>query len=95
MTIGQNTIVPDLDEAFGQDMEKEAPVNVMEAVMAMGGKFFGAGVCAVIASLGNDTAPAGYGLGVAIGACGDIVWANFATVPSLLDAHTFLSRIAP
>lgn len=55
---------------------------------------YAAATGAVTLSLGNVTGPIGAGLGVALDACGDAVWAAFENVPSILDPHTLLSRVA-
>jgi hypothetical protein len=42
----------------------------------------------------GDTGPAGYGLGVAIDACGHLLWASYANQPNIFDRHSFLTRVA-
>jgi hypothetical protein len=46
-------------------------------------------------SLGNGTGIAGYGAGVAVDGCGNVLWAEYSNEPSLNDAHTFLNKLAP
>jgi len=49
----------------------------------------------LIFSLGNGTGIAGYGAGVAVDGCGNVLWAEYKNEPSLNDAHTFLTKLAP
>lgn len=43
----------------------------------------------------GGTGYAGYGLGVAVDACGNVLWASYANEPSLFDRHSFLTLVAP
>jgi hypothetical protein len=45
-------------------------------------------------SLGNFTGYPGFGMGVGFDACGNVLWADNHNEPSILDSHTFISRLA-
>jgi hypothetical protein len=45
-------------------------------------------------NIGNGAGIAGFGLGVGFDACGNVLWADQHNEPSILDAHSFISRIA-
>ncbi|HEU0030705.1 MAG TPA: hypothetical protein VFQ53_08730 [Kofleriaceae bacterium] len=46
-------------------------------------------------SIGNTIGPAGYGLGVAIDGCANLVWARLENTPSLFFPHVFIAKLAP
>jgi len=46
-------------------------------------------------ALGNNTGAGGYGAGIAVDGCGNVLWAQYIDEPSLNDPHTFLHKLAP
>jgi hypothetical protein len=49
----------------------------------------------VLFAIGNQTGVSGYGLGVALDGCDDVLWADLENTPSLTDPHTLLTKRAP
>jgi hypothetical protein len=46
-------------------------------------------------SLGNETGTVGYGLGIGLDGCGNLIWATFLNEPSIFEPHTFITKVAP
>lgn len=49
----------------------------------------------VLFSIGNGSGVSGYGHGVAVTSCDDVLWADSENTPSLFDSHTLLTKRAP